>query len=245
VTASHTYAAPGAQTITVEVEEFGVGGGSVTRTVNTPMPDFPPIAAETCLLDADTWIATLTDASTDDHSVKQVTVSWGDGSILYNDTTAPFGPATHTYLNAGTYTITHKAIDSIGQQNTHTCVVTPAPFAIGGTVFTPAGPGSPLAGASVIIKKGTTSVGAALTVINGGFTAGNLKPGTYTLTVTRPGYTFSVPAATVIVGPSKVNNPITALTGLATVPRTPSLDEKGKQGGKHTNAGGGLSTPPR
>jgi hypothetical protein len=201
--------------------------------------------AGTCVLDPDTWIVTLTDTSTDDHPpVKQVTANWGDGSVLFSDTTVPFGPATHTYFNAGSYTITHKAFDSVGQLSSRTCVVAPAPLTISGTVFTPGGPGSPLASATVIVKKGTTSVGAGLTALNGTFSIGNLKPGTYTLTVTRPGYTFAVPAATVTVGPS-TSAPITALTGLVTVPRIPSLDAKGKQGGRHSNAGGGLSTPPR
>ena len=246
VTTSHTYATAGAMPITLTVEEFGVGGTSLTRTVNVSTPDFPPTVAGSCALDPDTWIETLTDTSTDDHPpVKQVTVSWGDGSALFSDTTAPFGPATHTYFNAGTYTITHKAIDSIGQQSTRTCIAAPAYFTISGTVYTPAGPGSPLASATVIVKNGTTTVGAALTAINGTFTVGNLKPGTYTLTITRSGYTFNVPAATVMVGPSKSGNAITALTGLATVPRFPSLDAKGKHGGRHSNAGGGLSSPPR
>ena len=47
--------------------------------------------------------------------------------------------------------------------------------------------------------------------IDGSFTTGNtLKPGTYTLVVTRSGYTFTVPAATITVGPSSTSNVIHA-----------------------------------
>jgi PKD repeat protein len=246
VTASHTYAAAGPKSITLLVEEFGVGGSSVTRTVNVYTPDFPPTVAGTCVLDANTWTETLTDTSTDDNGIKQITASWGDGSVLFSDMTSPFGPGTHTYINAGSYTITHKALDTLGQQSIRTCVANPVYFTISGTVFTPAGPGSPLSGVTVTVKKGATVVGAATSASNGAFTAGNLKPGTYTLTVTRSGYTFTIPAATITVGPSTSGQIVTALTGLMTVPRTPSLDTKGKQGGKkHSNPGGGLGTPAR
>src|SRR5262249_55403813 len=149
-------------------------------------PDFPPASAGTCTFDANTWTETVTDASTDDHPpLKQVTVNWGDGTVIFNDTTAPFGPAVHTYLNPGSFTVTHKAIDSIGQEGTQLCAATPAFFTISGTVNTPGGPGNPLPGAVVTAKKGTTTVGVAYSAQNGSFSIGNLKPGTYTLTVTR------------------------------------------------------------
>jgi hypothetical protein len=48
------------------------------------------------------------------------------------------------------------------------------------------------------------------TAANGTFSAGSLKPGTYTLTVTKTGLTFTSPAATITVGPSSSGNVITA-----------------------------------
>jgi 5-methylcytosine-specific restriction endonuclease McrA len=224
---SHTYATPGGKSITLTVEEFGVAGASATRTVNVATPDLPPTAAGTCSFDADTWTETVGDASLDDNGIKQITVTWGDGSVIFSDTTPPFGPATHTYLNVGTYTITHKAIDTIGQQNTRTCMATPTYFTISGTVFRTGGT-QPLPSAIVTAKKGTLVAGTAYSAADGSFTIGNLKPGAYTLMVTRSGYTFSVPAASVSVGPSSAGNDITALTGLLVAPKQLTKD-RGKQ----------------
>jgi PKD repeat protein len=201
VTASHTYLDPNTYEITLTVEEYGVGGGSVTRDLTVYQPDLPPTGVANCTWEPNTWTLTVADGSTDDNGVKQVTVNWGDGSMLASDLTVPFGPFSRTYANAGTYTATHKAIDTIGQQAVSTCAaVSPAYFTIGGTVFTPAS--APLGSAMVQIKKGTTVVKTVYTAANGTFTATGLKPATYTLTVTKSPYIFTVPAATVMVGPS-------------------------------------------
>jgi hypothetical protein len=146
--------------------------------------------------------------------VKQVTVSWGDGGLLASDTTAPFGPFSHVYLNAGAYTVTHKAIDTLGQQSIETaCTSTPAApayFAISGTVLAFGGV-TPVSSAIVTVSKGGVFVKSVFTAANGTFSAGFLKPGTYTLTVSKPGYTFPVPAvAAVTVGPSSPGNDVTA-----------------------------------
>ena len=213
--ASHTYTTAGAYTVELTVEEFGVGGASSARSVTVYAPDLPPTVAGTCSFNADTWTETVMDASTDDAGVKQVVVNWGDGSILAVDSAAPFGPFSRTYLNPGTYTITHKALDTIGQQSTRTCMVTPAFFFISGTVLVPGG-GSPLSAVTVQVKKGTQVIRTVYTAANGTFLVGSLKPGAYTLTMTKPGYTFAVPAATLAVGPSSPGNTITA-TGPLTV----------------------------
>ncbi len=111
---------------------------------------------------------------------------------------------------------------------------------------TPAGPGNPLAGATVTIKKGTTTVGLAYSLQNGGVTIGNLKPGTYTVIVTRSGYTFTVPAAAITVGPSSSGNVITALTGALLAPHVPTVDStKGKHHGHKPTTGGSLTPTPR
>jgi PKD repeat protein len=243
VTTSHTYAAAGSYQITLTVEEYGVGGASATRTVNASTPDYPPTAASVCTFNADTWTLTVTDASMDDDGINQVTVNWGDGTVISSDTTGPaFGPFTHTFLNRGTYTVTHKAIDSIGQQATSTCVVSPAYFTIGGTVYRPGGT-LPLAGAIVTAKKGVLVVGTAYSASDGSFTVGNLKPGAYTLTVVRSGYTFTAPAASVTVGPSSAGNNITALTGLLTAPKNLTKDRKKPHHGAGATASGPVIAP--
>ena len=212
VTASHTYA-PGTYQITLTVTDTGMGTGTFSQSITAVAPDLPPVVAGECTFDANTWTETVSDASTDDRGVRQVTVNWGDGSVIASDTTAPFGPFTRTYANVapaspGYYTITHKAIDTIGQSSTRTCTAAPAYFVIGGVVKSRTG--ANLGTATVTVKKGTTVVRTVYTASNGTFSVGTLKPGTYTLTVTKAGYTFTVPAATVTVGPSKTDLVITA-----------------------------------
>lgn len=201
--ASHTYAAAGSYTITLTVTEYGVNSASKSKTVTVYTPDQPPTVAGTCTFNANTWTATVTDASTDDNGIGQVTVNWGDGGMLSSDKTAPFGPFTHTFLKPGTFTIARKAIDTIGQQAVDTtCTASPAYFTIGGAVFA-SDTVTPVIRAKVQVKLGATTVRTVYTAPNGVFAAGSLKPGTYTLTVTKPGYTFTVPAATTTVGPDQ------------------------------------------
>jgi hypothetical protein len=242
VTASHTYASPGATwTITLTVEQYSVGGASRSQSVTTQTPDFPPTASGTCSLDANLWIMTVTDTSTDPGGgIAQVTVNWGDGTMLSNDTAAPFGPFLHTFLNPGTFTVTHKAIDTIGQQSITTCAASPAYFTIGGTVKTPLG--SNLAGATVIAKKGTQNVGSAFTNSLGQFTVNNLKPGTYSINVSRAGYTFPAPVS-VQVGPNGSTGTITALTGAGMAPTSPAPEGKKQHGGHKGSSTGGVVTP--
>jgi len=78
------------------------------------------------------WAVGFTDSSTDDNGIRQVTVTWGDGSLL--DSGGQNSPFNHSYRGPGTYIVTHKALDTIGQQNIQTCVLTAKYFTISGTV---------------------------------------------------------------------------------------------------------------
>src|SRR5262249_1729063 len=103
VTASHTYATAGTRPIKLTVTD-GASKGPITKTGTATAPDLPPTIGGSCSTNADTWVMTVTDTSSDDVGIKQVTVNWGDGTALSNDTSAPFGPLTHKFLNAGSYT---------------------------------------------------------------------------------------------------------------------------------------------
>ena len=211
VFASHTYATGGVKTITLTVEDFGVGTGSRTRSVTVYAPDLPPVVGGTCTYDANSWVATVTDASTDDHGVVQVTVNWGDGSAIANDTTPPFGPFTNAYIAAGTFTIAHRAVDTIGQQTTDSsCVVTTTPFSIGGRVLRSDGV-TPVAAATVTIKRGLVTVRTLTTAANGSYLATGLRPGAHTVEARRTGYVFPAPTA-VTIGPSQLAVDLLAVT---------------------------------
>ncbi|MBI5506151.1 MAG: hypothetical protein HY899_15255, partial [Deltaproteobacteria bacterium] len=168
--ASHTFAAPGDQVITLTVEEFGVNEGSLTKKVTVYAPDLGPTVGGTCSFDANTWTETVTDTSSDDNGIAQVTVNWGDGSVLSSDKVAPYGPFSHAFTKTGTFTIAHKAIDTIGQQSSTTCTASPAYFSISGTVKNKLGTAN-LASAVVTVKKSGVVVKTVYTSATGTFSA--------------------------------------------------------------------------
>ncbi len=221
-TASHIYATGGTKTITLTVEEYGVNEGSVTKRVRVFALDAPPLAGGTAcesIVDANTWLASLTDGSTDTNGVRQVTVNWGDGTALSSaiDTTAPYSLIgtvfPHTYLIPGTFTIKQTAYDTIGQTNVRSCPVTLSYFTISGGVFRSDGT-TPVASATVTIRKGLTLAKTVVTNSSGLYTAGFLKPGTYTVTVTKTGYNFgAAPQRTgIVIGPNATVTNINAVT---------------------------------
>ena len=207
-TASHTYAAAGTYSVTLTVEEHGVNSASKTRSIRLTAPNLRPTVDGTCTFDANTWTATVVDASTDDVGLKQVTVNFGDGGMLAIDKTAPFGPFSRTYRNAGSYTVRHRAIDTIGQARSKTCVATPTPFVISGTVYRSNGT-TAVPSASVQVRQSGALRRTVYTASNGTFSVGNLKPGTYDLTLSKSGFTFGAPTS-ITVGPSSAGNVITA-----------------------------------
>jgi len=210
--APHVYAAAGTYSITLNVRltSNGLRAGTYTRSVFLTAPDLPPVASATYSFNADTWTATLTDTSTDTDStpVGSVTVDWGDGTARSGghggDT------FTHTYTRVGSFTVTQTVSDTKPQLSTATYgPAVPAYFSISGTVMSKTG--APLASASIQVKRGTTFSKTIYTAANGTFTAGNLTPGTYTLTITKIGYAFVNPAATILVGPTSSGNLIYAI----------------------------------
>jgi hypothetical protein len=230
--AHHVYGAAGRYEVTLTVTGNGAAT-SASKLVSVYAPDYGPTAAMTpagtptpgaglcSALQASinkNWSITITDSSSDDNGVSQITMNWGDGSLL--DSHAQGATFSHTYHGPGTFTITHKALDTIGQQTIQTCTVTASPFTIAGTVKGVDGKG--VLSATVTVADPTTgaAVRTVYSAVDGAFSAGVLNPGTYTLTVTKVGYTFPA-ALTITVGPSSLNNTITA-TGQTVPTITPT-----------------------
>jgi hypothetical protein len=214
--ASHLYGSGGAKSITLTVSSAGGVVGSVTRSTSVTAPDLPPTAAISggaCTWTANSWTMTLQDASTDDHSVQTVYVEWGDDTRSFGHQGSTFS---HTYIQPGSYAVTLKAIDSALQLGTPVTCPTPATptyFTIGGTVFKSNGTTAVPSAAVTVRQAAGGPIKTVYSAANGAFSAGSLKPGTYTLTVTKAGYTFAVPAATITVGPSSPSgNNISAMT---------------------------------
>ncbi|HEY2775802.1 MAG TPA: PKD domain-containing protein [Candidatus Binatia bacterium] len=216
VTSTHTYAAGGTFAVTLTVTDFGAGPGSKTKNIKITQVDNPPTVAGVCAFNANTWTEMVSDLSSDDIGLAKVTVNWGDGSTVASDTTSPYGPFTHVYLVPGTFTVSHTAYDTIGQQKTQAAAscpaATPSPFKISGTVFAPNGT-TPLASAVVQAIRMGVVVKGVYTDATGAYSMTGLTPGAYSLKVSKSLYTFAFPAASKTVGPDQPGTNITAVTG--------------------------------
>ncbi len=222
-TASHTYAVAGVYDVELTVEEYGVSEGSITKTIRILAIDAPPTADGTAcasIINPNTWAASLTDNSTDAAGVRQVVVNWGDGGAISSaiDNTAPYSLVgtvfTRTYLNPATVSVKQTAYDTSGQKNTRTCPpVTLSTFSISGQVFRSNGT-TPVAAATVVIKLGAKTVKTVYTDSLGVYTAARLKPGTYSVTVTKAGYTFAAApqASGLVIGPNATGVNINSVT---------------------------------
>ncbi len=206
VSQSHTYDAAGTYVITLTVVD-GTAEASTTRTVT--VRGAGPIADGVCNFDDTSWTLTVTNTSTSANGFKLVAVDWNQG-VLSRDYTAPFdGPFVHTYPAPRQYKVYLRAIDKTGLSNRKlVCTMTPAQFtlwAITGTVRD--GGGLPIAGAKVQVQRKNVAAifRNVYTASNGTYTLANMKPGIYTLTVSKLGYTFPA-GVDITVGGNKVND---------------------------------------
>ncbi len=153
---------------------------------------------------------TLSDTSTDANlSTLKEAINWGDGTPVTTHVGAPWSPLTHTYTTAGTFNITLKVKNQYGLTSTkkQAITVTTTRYTISGTVTAVVGgvpPAVPVSGATVTIT-GTNYNRTFYTDSTGHYTTySTLKAGTYTVTMTKSGYTF--PAGVSVTVPSNATN---------------------------------------
>ena len=224
VTATHTYAAAGTQNITLTVmlnqppPNF-LAVGSSTQSLTLVQPITPLTAAATCTWDANTWIMQVVDASTGGSGTLRISVDWGDGSL--RSFGAAGGTFNRTYISPGAFAVKVRATDSRPVSAEYTCATTatPAYFAITGTVKK-ADDTTPFSGVAVTLKKSGVPVKSVTTGTLGTYTLGSLKPGTYTVSFTRAGFTFPV-LGPYTIGPSVNTANVKANLALGSTTTTP------------------------
>ena len=210
-----TYLTSGAKTITLTVKLDGKKVGAYTRNITLTATNPPPVAGATFTWNANAWSLHVVDTSTSGVAPLQIVVDWGDG------TTKSIGVAgqafDHTYTRIGTFNAVLRATDKkLRTSTTAPTTVSPAYFSMGGAVTDFSG--KALGGATIQIRLGAIVVKTVYTSTTvatlGQFTTPTtLKPGAYSLTVTKSGYKF--------------NNPIPVTIGPSTTPATlviPALD---------------------
>ncbi len=169
------------------------GRGAWQTTLSSGTGNQPPTANFTSSTSGLT--ATFTDTSTDsDGSIASRSWNFGDS------TTSTLANPSKTYAAAGTYTVSLTVTDNGGATNTASKSVTVSSsttYSVSGTVTTSAG----AAISGVTVSNGSTSVS---TNSSGQFTFANLANGTYTLTPSLSGYTFSPASRSVTVNGANV-----------------------------------------
>jgi hypothetical protein len=205
----HTYAAPGTYTVQLTVSQGGLTAS--TSRVIIVFDHTVPTVAGSCTFVPNTWKASVTDnaSSAGTKTIVKVVVNWGDGTPYGISNVFPVTiPLTHTYLTAGSFTVSEQVIDSGGMSNTAALACTPPVvttyFTISGTVRQSDNT-TPIPAAVVKIMKGTTLIKSLFTDGLGAYTAIRLVPGTYTVVVTKPGYTFGAAPSTTVGGNQTVN----------------------------------------
>lgn len=113
----HTYVNGGSFNVTLAVTDDLGTTGTTTQDVLVKLANKAPVAAFTTTVDA-LAVAVDGSTSTDDGNVEKYEWNFGDGSIDTGMT------ATHSYAEAGTYTVTLVATDNEGVSSTTTRKVT-------------------------------------------------------------------------------------------------------------------------
>ncbi len=107
---THTYSGPGTYTVELTAADDDHGTNTVTRTVEVQEP-WAPTAVLSVTIDGLTVQASGAESSDPDGTIAEHTIAWGDGA------TSPGPTATHTYDEAGQYTIMLEVEDDEGNQD--------------------------------------------------------------------------------------------------------------------------------
>ena len=119
--ASHTYAAGGTYTVTLQVTDNLGASNSSSQSVTVNAANQPPVSSFTKSCNALTCNFTST-SSDPDGSIASYRWTFGDGSPAVTTQNA-----SHTYAAGGTYTVTLQVTDNLGASNSSSQSVTVTP----------------------------------------------------------------------------------------------------------------------
>ena len=190
-TPSHTYADATAKTVTLTMADNGaLDSASLTVTpkaIPTPVVVNPPTVSINGLT------ATVTDNSSGGDAPITVQVNWGDGTS--DQGTGHGAVLIHSYATAKTYAAKITVSGSTGSNYANFNVVV-TPLTVSGFVYKKDGI-TPISGALVTLKVGTTGKYIVSTNASGRYTVPNVAPATYTVIPSKSGYIFTPATVTV------------------------------------------------
>jgi hypothetical protein len=162
-----------------------------TGTVQANVVYTPPTASKT--ISQAGWTVTVVDNSTDSNDAQSalvVTVDWGNAT---STTQAGGTTFTKTYTTAGNYTVKHTVTNTghVSSSSPNVTLPVPVKYAVSGKV-TKADLVTPISAALVSLKQGGGTKYIASTATDGTFSITGVVPGSYTVSVSKSGYTFTV-----------------------------------------------------
>jgi len=207
---SHTYAKAGTYVITLTIGQHATGNSSTTQSFTAKAIAGAPTVKGSCIADYPSWSVNCS-LNVPESGYKLVSVDFGDGASP--EAIANPSPGTlsfsHSYQEAGNYSVNVEVVNDFDLQDAATIGKTfqgafiSAMPSISGRILNPGGEG--VGGAEVSVASGNYLVANTLSRGDGSYTTGPLKPGTYTLVVTKGGFDFANPYASVKIGPSATN----------------------------------------
>jgi hypothetical protein len=198
------------------VTQTGVGNATATQTFSAKAIPAAPVVTGSCTPNYPTWTVDCT-VTVPAEGYKTVTINYGDGSATESKSDPAAGPLAfkHTYTQAANYAIKATVVNAAGFSTQATIgTMAQGTFiaqmpSIAGKVFQNGGV-VPVAFAQIVFMQGNTRAQSVLSGKDGSYESGRLKPGTYTITVTKYGQNFSKPFGPFTIGPSLMDQNLVA-----------------------------------
>ncbi len=204
-TPTHTYTSGGTFNVTLTVTDNVNSTTDVkTASITVSAPATPP----TCDFATSVSGGAVTVTETVSTDVTKQAIIWGDGSVAQTTTGNTWSPLSHTYTVAGTYNVALKVKNAAGLTCTakHPVTITTTKYNISGHITSG---GNGVSGVTVTIT-GPSTWRTVYTDGNGLYAVYNLKAGTYTVTPSKTGITFTPTSLSITLGPTVTNADFTS-----------------------------------